>query len=339
MKNRTTITFTLCLLLFLLAFVIYRKVQSSQFDGPQISIQEKILDLGNGKPGEKMQGELVIQNTGSKPLEFNIWTSCGCTSLTPRKGTLQPGNSQTANVVLKLSENANSEKTVQIIVHSNDTQQPKVNCMARARCPAPFVLQPERINDTFYNERELQEAVFEIEVSPNSAEPAFADVKQLQVTSNNNLLHINKPELRNGKYHFQIVVDDNMKHKENYGTIELSHKDDARKMVLPISLKLVERVLIVPSSVQLKKNEDGTFQDLVLTIINRQLDKELTDIELINPPAGISIKDQASIGKNKRQIRVGFSSGQLNAREISLELFCQGIGSSITCQLLLSNLN
>ncbi|QDT99534.1 Ig-like domain-containing protein [Gimesia aquarii] len=334
MNRKLRITLSIGLLAFIAIVFVYTKLQSSQFEGPRISIKERSLDLGNGKPGEEMQGELVFENTGSKPLEYNIVTSCGCTSLTPRKGTLDIGESQTANVVLKLPEYAKSEKAVRIIVHSNDPDQPEVNCSARARCPAPFQLRPESINETFYELNELQEASFQIEVSPGESETAFADVELFQISSNNKFLHVNKPELRNGMYHFQIAVDDEMKYKENYGTIELSHKGDARKMVLPVSLKLVDRVLIVPSQVQLKKNEDGTFQDIVFTIINRQLDKELSVIELITPPDGISIKDQTSIGKNKKQIQVGVTDTFSNTSEIKLEFFCRGLNSQISCELI-----
>jgi hypothetical protein len=98
--------------------------------GPSIALSHTRLDLGQGRPGEQLEGSFTVSDRGSEPLEFKLSASCGCAFVRPMAGTLAPARSQTVTLGIRLPATINSEKHAQILIHSNDPRQPRVVCTA-----------------------------------------------------------------------------------------------------------------------------------------------------------------------------------------------------------------
>ena len=109
---------------------------------PVLKVSVRHLDLGEGKPKQRMKGRLTIANAGREPLQFAIQPSCGCTSLEPRDGTLSAGRSQEIDVAVELPENTGTQRSVQVLIQSNDPKNPTLVCSVAASCPSPFTISP-----------------------------------------------------------------------------------------------------------------------------------------------------------------------------------------------------
>jgi hypothetical protein len=105
---------------------------------PTLKLSTQYLDLGEGKPKERMKGEFTITNSGRRPLVFAINASCGCTSLDPRNGTLVAGGSQKIEIAVVLPENTGTQRNSQVAITSNDPTSPTSILNAAARCPSPL---------------------------------------------------------------------------------------------------------------------------------------------------------------------------------------------------------
>lgn len=60
-------------------------------DGPRLWISGSEWDFGEVWQGTPVKGEFTVKNTGTKPLQLDVKTSCGCTTPTRPKSPLQPG--------------------------------------------------------------------------------------------------------------------------------------------------------------------------------------------------------------------------------------------------------
>ncbi len=110
---------------------------------PRLEAPSLPLHLGRGKPGQVLDGSIRLRNTGGQPLAFTVQTSCGCTDVRPRAGTLAPRDALDVHLGVRL-DTAGSERDVLVTIVSNDPARPSVNVMLRAECPAPIKVSPAR---------------------------------------------------------------------------------------------------------------------------------------------------------------------------------------------------
>ncbi|QDT98979.1 Ig-like domain-containing protein [Gimesia aquarii] len=300
---------------------------------PKILLKEQAINLGNGKPGQEMKGSFDIINSGFAPLEYSIRASCGCTSLSPHMGVIDSSETKKINLSIKLPEYSNSEKGVRITITSNDPNSPEVSCFAIAKCPTPFNVTPDRINKTFYDIESVKNEELSVELEPVGHSDYF-DIGSLQIESNNDLFMISNPVKVGELLCFKINFDGKLTKGEHYGSLNISFNGDDRAVKLPISIKLIKPYLIVPSKVEVQRNEDGTFKDVVLTLISRKQQNEMkNNVRLINPPDNVVIKKETVLGKNRRQIQLGFSPKRLTAQNLKLCFSYGKDDSQISCQL------
>ena len=79
------------LIVVVLAVIAGAAIWLSWPSTPVLAISTRRLDLGDGEPEEEMRGTFQIRNDGSEPLQYQIQSSCGCTRLKSRNGTVDPG--------------------------------------------------------------------------------------------------------------------------------------------------------------------------------------------------------------------------------------------------------
>jgi len=90
---------------------------------PVLRLSTQQLDLGDGVPNQKMPGSFLIMNAGTRPLEFTLAASCGCSHLSPRRRSVAPGGHQPTGLAVTLPDHTNSDRGVRVIVKSNAPQR------------------------------------------------------------------------------------------------------------------------------------------------------------------------------------------------------------------------
>ena len=109
--------------------------------GPRLGLPAHPLDLGRGRPGQVVDGSFQLTNRGDAPLRFQLSASCGCTDLSPRAGTIAPGESTIINVGIRLQE-MGTERQVRVSVGTNEPDSPAAGYVVFAACPAPMTAPP-----------------------------------------------------------------------------------------------------------------------------------------------------------------------------------------------------
>ena len=99
--------------LFLVAVVVYGAAHIvGKRGGPRLRLATHAVFLGDGLPGETVNGSFEIDNVGREPLTFQLLQGCGCTTLEPRTGTVPVGESLEIKVGLRLAGNGRFQRSI-----------------------------------------------------------------------------------------------------------------------------------------------------------------------------------------------------------------------------------
>jgi hypothetical protein len=113
---------------------------------PRIEVSAQTLDLGEGKPNQRMSGSFIISNVGHRELEYTIEASCGCTAVQPPGGSLPRGASEQIRVTLDLPGSTGTKRDINLLIKSNDLSIPALLCSVSATCPRPLTAIPGYID-------------------------------------------------------------------------------------------------------------------------------------------------------------------------------------------------
>lgn len=144
--SRAASTWIMVVLLAAIPATTASVLQPSPVERPVLVIYgPSTHDLGSGKPGEVLAGQLVLSNRGTSLLEYNLRTSCSCAKLNPAHGQIAPQDSVEINLGLRLRTEGRDE-LLTVFVSSNDPAQPEVQHVFRARCAAALTASPEFVD-------------------------------------------------------------------------------------------------------------------------------------------------------------------------------------------------
>jgi len=114
------------LLLFIVLFLAgcgtaKTKVQQSAESVPVITFDQKTIDIGTVKKGEKRDIVFDFINTGNADLEIELITACKCTSTDWTRGKIAPGESGKISVTFdsKNQSKGKLKKAIDIICNTD----------------------------------------------------------------------------------------------------------------------------------------------------------------------------------------------------------------------------
>lgn len=114
--------------------------------GPALVLPRYPVSLGDGKPGQTLNGYFDLFNAGDEPLTFKLTPGCNCSSLSPREGSIPAGESQRVAIGIKLGGVYGASKSVIVTINSNDVSQPETSYHVTADCPLPFNVTPRSVD-------------------------------------------------------------------------------------------------------------------------------------------------------------------------------------------------
>lgn len=88
----------------------------------ELTFDPTFIDFGEVRRGDQREQTFHFQNTGTKPVEIDLVTSCDCTTLTwPEAKQIMPGEKGTIHAVFDSSEKEKSETVdIDIILVQSD---------------------------------------------------------------------------------------------------------------------------------------------------------------------------------------------------------------------------
>lgn len=100
---------------------------------PELIMPAGRLEMSDCVPGQESVATFELKNAGTGPLTFALEASCGCSSLSPREGTIEPGGTQTIQMAVRLKEDGEA-KRILVTIETNDERvgQAEYIVMAKA---------------------------------------------------------------------------------------------------------------------------------------------------------------------------------------------------------------
>ena len=109
---------------------------------PKLQFAETVQDFGKAAEGESLAGRFAFRNAGNAVLKIGLPDpSCGCTGVSVKPDTLQPGEKGELAFTLDLTNQRGAVEKL-ITVPSNDPQQPEIKLTIKGQVKALFDLSP-----------------------------------------------------------------------------------------------------------------------------------------------------------------------------------------------------
>lgn len=220
---------------------------------PKIGFEKTVHDFGQMYIGQKGECEFQFKNAGSGLLEISsIKTTCGCTVPTLAKKQYQPGE----DGIIKIKYSGQSRPgsvTKSIYVNTNDTENPKVKLMIKAKVVPHIEVSPSELCFS-----EGQENVAAQDITLKSRDGGVFAITGF--TSTNNVISIEfDPNVSASYFAFKPKVDMKKLKWNQDGTIKikLSHP---KQHSVDIHYETLSRFEIQPTSLLLNKIEPGQSQ-------------------------------------------------------------------------------
>jgi hypothetical protein len=221
-----------------------RMVPPSTAGGPRIELPFQSLNLGSGRAGQVMHSTFRIFNRGSELLDYEILTSCGCTNLSPRQGSINKGASQEIQLAITL-ESEGKDKSVQITVYSNDRTQPSVTFFARSECPARLTATPQRIDFGIIRVGETPELTFT--VRDMRIPPSTKEVVSVLARWDQNRFRVKYKSISKSEWLFSVslIAVDSASYIGD--TIRILFPDGDAALEVPVTARVIGKISIAPS--------------------------------------------------------------------------------------------
>jgi hypothetical protein len=264
---------------------------------PKISFEKTIHDFGELDIRQKGVCEFRFKNTGSGLLEIGkIKSTCGCTVPTLAKKQYQPGE----DGVIKIKYSGQSRPgsvAKSIYVNTNDTENPKVKLMIKAKVVPHIEVSPSEL---CFSEWEENAAAPDIMLKSKDGK-AFAITG---FTSTNNAISIEfDPNTSAGDFVLKPKVDVQKLRENPEGTIKIKLSHPKQRSV-DIHYEILSRFQVQPSRLLLSKIEPGKSQTKQILI--KSTNGESFEIDSISSKKGYVkvISQQPSSGGIKLIVQV-----------------------------------
>jgi hypothetical protein len=123
-----------------------KRVPASNEDGPRITFESLVCDLGQIPPKTKHVCEFKFTNTGSDVLRITkVSSTCGCITSKLKKKEYAPGESETLEATFQSSTSAERVKKY-VFVYSNDKVNPRVILTVKAEVVIKVAHEPKKLN-------------------------------------------------------------------------------------------------------------------------------------------------------------------------------------------------
>lgn len=254
-------------------------------------------NLGEGKPHQTLRGKFRLRSVGSEPVEFKLSSSCGCTSLEPRTGTIFPGDVQIVDFALRLG-NLGTERTADIWVETNDSNQSYNRLHIHGICPAPLTAKPSSID--FGNVARGRQKTATVDLFAKGGHP-LTDSDSLTFESSNPRIAVTSLRTASGALQLAVKLDTGKCDARIYGIVRISISAPDLEIRLPVRANVCGPVRVVPPNVALRtlgENREANF------LVIRMDGQSLGSIRPLDLPEGLELQELSGPTDKRRRFRL-----------------------------------
>lgn len=261
--------------------------------GARLNLPSKPLHLGSGKPGQILEGTFLLSNRGDSPCDFRLNASCGCSELSPRAGTILPGEDTTVHIGVRL-EKAGIDKTIIVTIESNDAVNKNASYHVMVNCPSPLELAPSAIQFG--------------SVAPGTSREETVRIHALdrgtvfQATVDSPFVEISRSRTSDLDEVLRVRLLDSAPQGPLVATVVLRTDNDI-EIRLPIMADVVEPLVAAPSTAILRRAPDGGI--VPINIVVARLDgKPIGKLLKADLPAGLTLREVVASAGTRRFYRL-----------------------------------
>jgi hypothetical protein len=275
--------------------------------GPHLRLPQLPLDLGRGEPHTSPRGTFEISNSGSEDLTFKITPSCGCAALEPQAGTLDPGESRTIAIAVRL-EGRNSRRNVRLTLETNDPAASVSEYYVSAFCPPLLDVAPASLDFGDIQEGIERETTLKVRLPEGSSVTSLRDVQFRSLHPS-----ITVEPLRQTSELLELAVRLRADAPRSVLATQLELEFPGREIVtVPVRADVVGQVVVAPTTVRAGRDaQTGGFRP-VIVVVRATGDCPLGDLTRIDAPDACEVALLSSRGR-QATLRVQIGSEDVPA--------------------------
>ncbi len=286
----------------------------------QIRFTQSSLSLEVTNPADQLTGVVGLINPTAAPVAFRLSTTCGCSGVTPRTGTLAPGETLDLQVNMNSPQVRGARQGAAVLLI--DAEQREIGrCELEAIYPSLLEFTPRALTLTAAQPGEPMQA--EVALSPLGPQGHAALSQATVVARQGRIDRLDLVADDGTNWRLRVVVNAAPKH-------DLS--DTIAVMVgaepiatLPVSLNISRSIVLVPSRVTPRRTPDGYAVELLARFSHATPAERVTVVE--DPTINVAW----GVGLTPRVRRLELTLSQLPpSGELTLCLGSQGETAKLT---------
>jgi hypothetical protein len=246
-----------------------------------------------------------------------------------------PGERKTITLGIKLPTYANWEKNATLTIHGNQKGVPsRVEATASlvASCPAPFAVTPSSCEFGSVSQGKTETRAWEIRVDSVPRKPPVS-VDELQVVHSGEPFQIAAQASGDSAVNLRITLTRNPPPGDHYDSVELRQKSSEYAMHVPLHVRLVEPVYVVPAKLFLRKDRNsGQLEPATALVISDGSAGSIGEVRIQSGPPWLVREDKGAVGTRNRRIRL-LARGEVPASHAAVQLIADGIDSKVSFEV------
>jgi hypothetical protein len=298
---------------------------------PCLKIPEGTLDLGEGDPGQVLEGKLKLKNTGSADLTFELRPSCGCTSVHPQRGVIGPSGTLAVTVGVKLLEYSNSERTVTVKVESNDPVTPSMQCILVGRSRASVDVSPRALYFGRVPRTKMRDAWRNLNVL-DSRGSAIRDPSSVAITTEQQNVVYSWVKSTDDSYCLRVSLAPTFAGSELRDTLDVVMRDAIHSFRVPIYAQVVESASLIPATVFLSKSATPDNSRALTFFV--QSEEPLGELTRVSAFRGAAVEDCGETAPGLRRLRLTVQGPALPDGLTTIDLAFKGYSKPLQLRVL-----
>jgi Protein of unknown function (DUF1573) len=267
---------------------------------PTLTIRQPVIDLGDGEPGQLLQGSIKLENTGSSLLTFTAQRSCGCTSLDPNRGTIASGGHAEIKVGVRLPEYSNSSRSVYVKITTNDPSMPDRQCTLLARSRASVDVSPGALYFGELNASEVGTVAKTLTVRDRFGKP-IRDPQTVLVRSTSGNARYRWIKNQDETYSLSVLLAVPLRSGEELrDQLSIGLRATSSPFLVPVFASMREPITVIPSTLLLTQ-EESTNEPKTMYLWVRSM-SPLGRMTVAAQPPGITVRESKDIRPGLRTI-------------------------------------
>lgn len=316
-------------------YVLYgaSESHSANREAPVLMFEEYEYDLGEGGPGDKLNGVLRLVNHTNKEVRFRLRASCGCTDLTPMSGSIKPQGKQDLSVSLNLPHAKGSPKTAGITAAWNESFSGAgtTSCKISGRTGYTFIASPRSISiKSNSNESDVGAQTSMVTVT-GRGRAAFKNINEINVTSTAGVSIDRVEQTADSRCQIHFSLSEKTYSTPQLHTIHVKHIHTKDTCVIPVEISSNAVALVVPPVLRITNQKDSKAVEQTVRLYPLK-EKYRFEVDQSRLPQGVTVskvETHSNDSSGQIQFLVRVAARQIPADDFQINYRCKQ-GESIT---------